>query len=503
MSWPIIAEMDEIQLFMLCFPMDYLKNTVLPETNKYVSQEITLQEFFVFLGCLFFMACHPFDGKRDVWWSKDPISPKHGAPFRLNDYISRNRFKEIMQSIRYTNKPQPAYPDKFHDVREMQDAWNNHMETNYSPGWWNCLDESMNIYLNKYCPGFMIVPRKPHEEGNEYHTICDGDVGKGNPIMWHVELMEGKDTPDGAPPKKYSELGKTPGLMCRMMEPIKRTGKACTMDSGFCVSKGIVELEAKLGVYGQALIKKRGRYWPKGVPGDAIDEYFADAPIGASNTLEVEFEGKTLFIHCMKEEKYVTKFMSTFGTLDEVESHATMRRTAAGDVHFKYPEPMSWHNKSKHWVDDHNQRRHSPIDVAEVWKTQWWPHRQFCFFLTISEVNAANSRGRARGEQAEPVLTFRKKLAIAMLDNTFDDHGRIRDASYRLLRTRESIVEEHSLETRPNFSGKWEGRRWATTKQKHQKTQCYTCNKRIRTYCSCNRGLPMCQACHLIHVTNL
>ena len=300
----------------------------------------------------------------------------------------------------------------------MQDAWNNHMETNYSPGWWNCLDESMNIYLNKYCPGFMIVPRKPHEEGNEYHTICDGDLGKGNPIMWHVELMEGKDTPDGAPPKKYSELGKMPGLMCRMMEPIKRTGKACTMDSGFCVSKGIVELEANLGVYRQALIKKRGWYWPKGVPRDAIDEYFADAPIGASNTLEVEFEGKTLFIHCMKEEKYVTKFMSTFGTLDEVESHATMRRTAAGDVHFKYPEPMSWHNKSKHWVDDHNQRRHSPIDVAQVWKTQWWPHRQFCFFLTISEVNAANLRGRARGEQAEPVLTFQKKLAIAMLHLT-------------------------------------------------------------------------------------
>jgi hypothetical protein len=53
MTWQTVAEMDELQLFMLCFPMDYLKNTVLPETNKYVSQEITLQEFFVFLGCLF------------------------------------------------------------------------------------------------------------------------------------------------------------------------------------------------------------------------------------------------------------------------------------------------------------------------------------------------------------------------------------------------------------------------------------------------------------------
>ena len=62
--------------------------------------------------------------------------------------------------------------------------------------------------------------------------------------MWHVELMDGKDTPAGALPKKYSDLGKTPGLMCKMMENIKCTGKACTIDSGSYVSKGIVELAA-------------------------------------------------------------------------------------------------------------------------------------------------------------------------------------------------------------------------------------------------------------------
>ena len=39
--------------------------------------------------------------------------------------------------------------------------------------------------------------------------------------------------------------------------------------------KGIVEEATKLGVYGQALIKKRGRYWPKRVPGDAINKHFA------------------------------------------------------------------------------------------------------------------------------------------------------------------------------------------------------------------------------------
>ncbi len=54
--------------------------------------------------------------------------------------------------------------------------------------------------------------------------------------------------------------------------------------------------------------------------------------------------------------------------------------------------------------------------------------------------------------QAEPMLTFWKKLAIVMFDYTLDNHGRSRDASHYLLCTQESIVEEYSLETCPIFS---------------------------------------------------
>ena len=81
------------------------------------------------------------------------------------------------------------------------------------------------------------------------------------------------------------------------------------------------------------------------------------------------FEGKTLFIHCMKKEKYLTEFMSTFRTFDKVETHTTFCRTAAGDVWFNYPEPMNLYNKAKHLVDDHNHRIHYSIDLVEVKKT--------------------------------------------------------------------------------------------------------------------------------------
>ena len=78
------------------------------------------------------------------------------------------------------------------------DTINEHYDCEYVPYWINCLDESMNSFLEKFCPGFMCVPRKPHPFGNEYHSISDGVTEKGleeKPIMWRVKLQEGKDRP--------------------------------------------------------------------------------------------------------------------------------------------------------------------------------------------------------------------------------------------------------------------------------------------------------------------
>ncbi|KAL7545546.1 hypothetical protein ACHAWF_008896 [Thalassiosira exigua] len=131
----------------------------------------------------------------------------------------------------------------------------------------NTLDNSMLAYLNKNCPGWMCVPHTPHPFENERHTISDRDLVGGNPILWHTELQEGKDRP--------SEI--------------------VTMDSGFSILKGIVEMEREIGVYGQALIKKRGRYWSKGVPGDFIDVHLKDNPISHSKTLELVFDCHPFF----------------------------------------------------------------------------------------------------------------------------------------------------------------------------------------------------------------
>ncbi|KAL7476088.1 hypothetical protein ACHAW6_001965, partial [Cyclotella cf. meneghiniana] len=67
---------------------------------------------------------------------------------------------------------------KFHYVQELIDAFDNHYSNEYLPSWTNCLNESMNTWLNKYAQSFMCVPRKPHPFRDDYHSIADSDDGK-------------------------------------------------------------------------------------------------------------------------------------------------------------------------------------------------------------------------------------------------------------------------------------------------------------------------------------
>ena len=98
--------------------------------------------------------------------------------------------------------------------------------------------------------------------------------------------------------KKYSELGQTVGLMLRMHETFYGTEKGVVIDSGFFVSRGIIELERK-GVYKASSIKKK-KYFPKGVPGAAIDAHFEDKDVNNCEMLEASIDGLLYQVMCMK-----------------------------------------------------------------------------------------------------------------------------------------------------------------------------------------------------------
>ena len=78
--------------------------------------------------------------------------------------------------------------------------------------------------------------------------------------MWFAEIEEGRDFPRERGRPGLDDIFKTVGTMLRYTRPIWNCAKLVIMDSGFFVTKGLVELRKK-GVFGAALIKKR-RYCP-------------------------------------------------------------------------------------------------------------------------------------------------------------------------------------------------------------------------------------------------
>ena len=158
-----LSEMTELSLFRMEFPEQWVRDVLILATNDEISgDDITLQEFYMYSGCHFFMACFEGIYDRRLSWSPKLVSNREESPFRLQKYMALCRFISITSAMTFTNKPSPSFLDRFHDVRQMINSFNEHYLDNYTPSWISCLDELMNSFLDRFCQRFMSVPRKTH-----------------------------------------------------------------------------------------------------------------------------------------------------------------------------------------------------------------------------------------------------------------------------------------------------------------------------------------------------
>ena len=491
-----------VHLFLVLFPRDYLENIVLRATNENIEDEngeVTFGELLRFIGIWFFLATTSGFPRRD-FFSSHPISVKFGAPYRVNMYMSRKRFESILFSLSFTMSSPPSYLDRFWQIRDLINAWNQNMQNHFKSGFITCLDESMSTWNNKFtCPGWMFVPRKPRPFGNEYHTICCGFSG----ILFAMELVEGKDRPKEMPSPPSNE--KTIHLLLELCRSIYGSGKIVVLDSGFCVLKGLIALK-KVGVFAHAVIKKR-RYWPKYIPGQAIDERFADYDVGTVDCLNGMLDNEPYCVYCMKEPEYTMKLMATYGSLTyHCGEKENVRKVNGERIEFKYTKPFSDHFRYRHAVDDHNNLRHSSPSLEDTWVTARWVNRVFSFLLAVTEVNLylylRYMIWRNKADEDIPTLhQFRKKLAFALIDNrwivTDEEESRVVSARRR---------SKHQLRTCPCHarafvSGKWD----LSSKSKYQQHICKTkkCKTPTRTYCTCHPGVWMCKDCFPKHIHDL
>ncbi|KAL3810770.1 LOW QUALITY PROTEIN: hypothetical protein ACHAXA_001595, partial [Cyclostephanos tholiformis] len=502
--WDEIASMTEFELFQMAFPEDFVKDVIIPQTNDNLGSPLMLGEFYKWLGCNFFMACFQGIPDRKCWWSKEAISPYSGAPFRLNNAMSFTRYLEIIAALRFTDARTPTverdgYEDRFHEVRKLIDEFNNHYAHSYNPSWLNCLDESMSSWLNKFCPGFMCVPRKPHPFGNEYHSIADGDDGKS--IMWRVKLVEGKDRPRGrwavgvsdrvprVREDNYDDVGN---------DKAHSRGRSWLVTADSVCGRG--SLNATSGGFGFRRTLKSGgtgHVECRGLPSicTLMTWSWGIVSLLLQNTTTSRFSSIAAVTRSTYQKSCQPMACSRWCK--------TWRKINGSWKSFKYTEPFSRYARAKHWVDDVNNRRHDPIGLEEVWGTKWlWAMRQFTFLCSVAEVNAVQSRARGKNEVAEPQLHFRQELARQMIENTLDDPPTPEATSVRR-QTRTNAV--HALKKRAAFEGEWDldRRKFKQVTTDYVRLKCRECSKGCRTYCLCYPGRPLCVGCFALHANEV
>ena len=385
--------------------------------------------------------------------------------------------------------------------------WNENMKEVFTCSWINCLDESMSIWNSRWtCPGWVFCPRKPWPFGNEYHSICCGLSG----IMFGIEMVEGKDRPKDIPKPSTDKHGPTCGLLLRLCQTMFQSGKVVILDSGFCVLQGLIELR-KVGVYASAVIKKR-RYWPKHVPGKAIDDKMKDEELGATNSVSGKLDDLDYDIFCMKDKDWTMKLMATYGGLTDHPTHPAARRVYKNNQgiytnkFFKYTEPFANHYLYRHAVDDHNHLRHAIPSIEATWVTHRWANRVFSFLLAISEVNAYKAflyfKSKHNPDLTDMTLNqFRRKLAMALIHNEYLITSEDTRTPKRRKRGRSEIL--HVITSAPPHARKFERGKWdLTSAAKYQQYVCRHpgCSIKTRHYCRCSPGQWMCKSCFPLHI---
>ena len=103
-----VTKMANLEIFLILFPVDYLKDELTPQKNL-LKHPMEPWKCIQWIGCWFYMGCWVRIVTRRNGWATSEPKIYEGAPFRLNKYMSRMSFECIISSIRYTYRKDVEY----------------------------------------------------------------------------------------------------------------------------------------------------------------------------------------------------------------------------------------------------------------------------------------------------------------------------------------------------------------------------------------------------------
>ena len=385
-----------LDYFLMYLPSQYIKEVVIPLTNKVAKQQdsdytdFTYDEFINILALIYMMEVIQLPERR-LYWSQE--SEGLFPALNFGSIVSLHRFEEFLNFWQLSDDS-----DVNEQVLTFIDAVNEHLKEVISPGETLCIDESMIKAFHRNLAGKMKIIRKPRPIGNELKTVCDGK----SMIVLHMELHQAKE--DMVNHEYVAEFGATTSCCLRITDSYKGSGRTVIGDSWFGSVKSCIQLFNINGLHSIFIVKTAHKQYPRFILRDT------DISRGEWVSATTEIDGvKLLAVRFLdlQEKMFISNVSTTLpGPPRKTKHHGDVARPM---VAYEYLQ-------SSASVDIHNHFRTGSRGLEDVWKTKNPIHRQVAGVLGFLFTNAFLTK---RYFQKSSMKHYDFKIKLANKMSTF------------------------------------------------------------------------------------
>jgi hypothetical protein len=233
-----------IDYFFIFLPIDYIKEVMLPATNKFAKdngwehQPYSYDDFVNFLGLLYMMEVIRLPERR-MYLNTEPTGLFFGR------IMSIHRFERFLNVCQLSENEDTV----------NEDAVNSNLKKVMRAGEVLCVDESMIKAFHKYLNGKMKIIRKPRPIGNKLKTVSDAKTN----IVLHMEMHEPKE--HMAEKDYVAEYGATTACCLRITQHWKGSGRIVV--AWFGSVKSCIQLWNMNSLYANMLVKTAHKEYPR------------------------------------------------------------------------------------------------------------------------------------------------------------------------------------------------------------------------------------------------
>lgn len=225
-------------------------------------------------------------------------------------------------------------------------------------------------------------------------------------------------------------------------------------------------------------------------------------PVGTVRVRKGTVEGLNFHLSAMADSKHTAIYLTNWGTTTKT-GPKKKRRVGNSLVEIQYPEYVHYYYFARHAVDDNNNNRQGSLSFEETFNPKRWDLRQFGFIIALALANSmlAYNKFVRQTINQEPLSNaeFRRVLTREMIA-WVEEQQTADDMQNRTVKRRKTSACE--LKHLEKHKGKWLHGGFRTTLDPYPKYKCSgpSCQRLIRTYCSCDPTTIVCVQCWAEHL---